>query len=63
MAGDLWPAVVTLKDPAASLLSAKLEVLHKATLAACDKLDGVEDGLLGKSGALSLRSGHGAVQG
>ena len=46
MAGDLWPAVVTRKDPAASLPPAKLEVLHKAALAACDKLDGVEDGLL-----------------
>jgi feruloyl esterase len=46
MAGDLWPAFVTLKDPAASLPPAKLGVLHKAALAACDKLDGVEDGLL-----------------
>jgi feruloyl esterase len=46
MAGDLWPTVVTLKDPAASLPPAKLDVLHKAALAACDKLDGVEDGLL-----------------
>ncbi len=46
MAGDLWPAVVTLKDPAASLPPAQLAVLHKAALAACDKLDGVEDGLL-----------------
>jgi feruloyl esterase len=46
MAGDLWPAVVTQKDPAASLPPAKLDVLHKAALAACDKLDGVEDGLL-----------------
>jgi feruloyl esterase len=46
MAGDLWPAVVTLKDPAASLPPPKLEVLHKAALAACDKLDGVDDGLL-----------------
>src|SRR3954469_24642932 len=39
MAGDLWPAVVTLKEPAASLPPAKLEVLHKAALAACDKID------------------------
>ena len=46
MAGDLWPAVVTLKDPASSLPPAKLQVLHKAALAACDKLDRVEDGLL-----------------
>jgi feruloyl esterase len=46
MAGDLWPSVVTLKDPAASLPPAKLQVLHRAALAACDNLDGVEDGLL-----------------
>jgi feruloyl esterase len=46
MVGDLWPAVVTRKDPAASLPPAKLEVLHTAVLAACDKLDGVKDGLL-----------------
>ena len=46
MAGDLWPAVVTQKDPSASLPPDKLEVLHKAALAVCDKLDGVEEGLL-----------------
>jgi len=46
MAGDLWPAVVALKDPAAGLPPAKLEVLHKAALAACDTVDGVKDGLL-----------------
>jgi feruloyl esterase len=46
MAGVLWPALVTHKDPAASLPPAKLAVVHKAALAACDKLDGVEDGLL-----------------
>jgi feruloyl esterase len=46
MAGDLWPAVVTQKDPAASLPPAKLQVLHRAALATCDKLDSVDDGLL-----------------
>lgn len=46
MAGDLWPAVVTLKEPAAALPPSTLEVLHKGALAACDKLDGIEDGLL-----------------
>ena len=54
MAGDLWPAVVTLKDPAAALPPAKLQVLHKAALAACDKLDGVEDGLLESPGGCSF---------
>jgi feruloyl esterase len=46
MAGDLWPAVVTRQNPDASLPPAKLDALHKAALAACDKLDAVEDGLL-----------------
>jgi feruloyl esterase len=46
MAGDLWPAVATSKDPAAFLQPAKLQVLHKAALTACDSLDGVKDGLI-----------------
>ena len=46
MIGDLWPGVVTHKDPAAALPEAKLAVLHKAALEACDSLDGVKDGLL-----------------
>ena len=46
MAGDLWPAVVTQKDPSAALPPAKLEILHKAALEACDKTDGVPDGLI-----------------
>src|SRR5262249_32146136 len=46
MTGDLWPAVATHKDPAAALPPAKLQVLHKAALEACDELDGVKDGLI-----------------
>ena len=46
MIGDLWPAVVTHKDPAAALSPANLDVLHQAALAACDSLDGVKDGLI-----------------
>jgi feruloyl esterase len=46
MAGDLWPSMVTKKDPAADLPPAALEVLHRAVLEACDSLDGVKDGLL-----------------
>jgi feruloyl esterase len=46
MTGDLWPAVVTHKDPAAALAQADLTVLHKAALQACDNLDGVKDGLI-----------------
>ena len=46
MAGDLWPAVSTNKDPGSSLTLPKLQVLHEAALAACDSLDGVKDGLI-----------------
>jgi feruloyl esterase len=46
MIGDLWPGVVTHKDPSAALPEAKLRVLHKAALEACDLLDGVKDGLI-----------------
>lgn len=46
MAGDLWPAVATMKDPAAYLTPAKLQVLHQAAMQACDSLDGLKDGLI-----------------
>ena len=46
MIGDLWPAAATLKDPAAHLPPAKLEIMHKAALQACDNIDGVKDGLI-----------------
>jgi len=46
MAGDLWPGVVTHKDPAATLTPANLETLHRAVLNACDVLDGLKDGLI-----------------
>ncbi len=46
MAGDLWPAVVTHKDPSAAFSQSNLAVLHKAVLQACDNLDGVRDGLI-----------------
>ena len=46
MAGDLWPAYVTLKDPAGYIPPAKYPLIHQAVLEACDALDGVKDGLL-----------------
>jgi feruloyl esterase len=46
MTGDLWPAVVTHKDPDAALPETALRVLHKAAIEACDALDGVKDGLI-----------------
>jgi feruloyl esterase len=45
-AWDLSVAVPTLKDPAAAVPAAKLAMLNKAVLAACDARDGVKDGLL-----------------
>jgi feruloyl esterase len=38
--------VTTLKDPARAISPAKLTVLHRAVLAACDTLDGVKDGFI-----------------
>jgi feruloyl esterase len=46
MIGDLWPAIVTQKEPGAALPRAALDILHKAALEACDTLDGVKDGLI-----------------
>lgn len=46
IAGSLWPAAATLKDPAAAIPPDKLALLNKATIAACDARDGVTDGLI-----------------
>ena len=46
MFGDLWPAEVTLTDPAAYIPPAKYPLIHRAVLEACDALDGVKDGLI-----------------
>jgi feruloyl esterase len=43
---QLWAAHAALKDPASALPRSKYEVLHKAAVKACDRLDGLEDGLL-----------------
>jgi feruloyl esterase len=46
MAGDLWPAHATLKDPASYIPPAKYPLIHRAMLESCDALDGVKDGLI-----------------
>ena len=45
-AWDLTVAIPTLKDPASAVPAAKLALLNKAVLEACDAKDGVKDGLL-----------------
>ncbi len=43
---DLSVSVPTLKDPAAAVPQAKLDMVNRAVVAACDAHDGVKDGLL-----------------
>lgn len=45
-AADIERSMRLKKDPAQQLTQAKLATLHKAILDACDKLDGVKDGIL-----------------
>jgi feruloyl esterase len=45
-AWDLGVAIPVLKDPASAVPAAKLAMLNKAVLDACDARDGVKDGLL-----------------
>jgi feruloyl esterase len=44
--GNIWTAGATLKDEATRLPPAKLAVLNKGAIAACDARDGVTDGLI-----------------
>ena len=46
MAGDLDAVLAVVKDPATNLPPPALEVLNRATIAACDGIDGVVDGVL-----------------
>jgi hypothetical protein len=43
----VWIEQAVRSDPASTIPAAKLPVIQKAAIAACDKLDGVEDGLIG----------------
>jgi feruloyl esterase len=43
---SLWIAHAVLKDPASYIPPGKYPMIHKAALAACDKRDGLEDGLI-----------------
>jgi feruloyl esterase len=46
MFGTIWPAEVTLKDPAGYIQPDKYALIHRAVLDACDALDGVKDGVI-----------------
>ena len=46
MTGFVWNEQALLKDPASAIPPAKLPVIQAASLAACDGLDGVKDGLV-----------------
>jgi feruloyl esterase len=43
---SMWVALAMHKDEGSYIPPAKYPILHQAVLAACDKLDGVEDGVL-----------------
>jgi feruloyl esterase len=47
LSSDMMSSVALLKDPASRIPPAKLLLLHKAAVEACDALDGVKDGLIG----------------
>src|SRR5579883_1035498 len=46
-AGFLWSWLAANKDPADPLPAAKLPMLNRAVVEACDALDGVKDGIIG----------------
>ena len=46
MTAELWAGLATTRDPEQDLPRAKLPVLGAAVMAACDGIDGLEDGLI-----------------
>ena len=46
MTAELWAGLATTRDPEQDLPRAKLPVLGAAVMAACDDVDGLEDGLI-----------------
>ena len=62
-AWDLSVAMPVLKDPAAAVPAAKLAVINRAVLNACDARDGVTDGVLNDPRTLHVRRRDAAVQG
>jgi hypothetical protein len=48
MTQSMWAGWQPLREPGAQLSTPKLAALHRAAVAQCDKLDGLEDGLIGR---------------
>ena len=46
LAGHLWAALATERDPESYIPAAKMSILAKAVTASCDALDGVTDGVI-----------------
>jgi feruloyl esterase len=46
LGGRLWEAIATLKDSSHYIPASKIPVIAAATVAACDALDGVKDGVI-----------------
>ena len=63
MTGELWSGLATTRDPAQNLPRAKLPVLGAAVMAACDGLDGLEDGLIDDPRACGFDPGTLACEG
>ena len=57
MTQSMWASWVNKREPGAQLTPAKLMTVHKAAIAACDKDDGVEDGLIGRPDACTFDPG------
>jgi len=46
LAGHLWPALATEKDPESYIPASKIPILAGAVNAACDRIDGIADGVI-----------------
>jgi len=54
MTQSMWAGWQPQRAPGAALSMAKLAAVHRAAVAQCDKLDGLEDGLIGRPDACSF---------
>lgn len=59
MLSPAWVSVKGMRDPAQGIPRAKLPMIHKAVLAACDAQDGLVDGLLQEPGKCKCETRRG----